>query len=64
MSVPAQPRSPTFVSVSDFAYRVSASRVKVREWIALGMPACRVDRHWRIELERALEWMRGAHRVP
>lgn len=51
-----------FVTVSNFAHRVSASRALVRTWIGRGMPACRVDRHWRIELAAALEWMRrGSH---
>lgn len=56
------PSGVVFVTVTDFAHRVSASRALVRAWIGRGMPACRVDRHWRIELEAALEWMRrGSH---
>ena len=50
----------TFVSVNNFGRRAKASPVTVREWIRRGMPACRVDRHWRIDLEAALAWMRTA----
>jgi hypothetical protein len=62
MSVAAQPVSPTFVSVTNFSKRVDACPVTVRNWILRGLPACRVDRRWRIELEAGLAWMRGTGR--
>lgn len=57
---PKRPTAPDalLLTVPAFAKRVSASAATVRKWIALGMPACRVDRHWRVELEPALAWMR------
>lgn len=50
------------VTVPTFAKQVSASPATVRGWIAMGMPALRVDRHWRIEVEAALTWLRSKSR--
>ena len=51
---------PTFLSVSAFGRQVKASPVTVRRWIQRGMPACRVDRHWRIDVQAALAGLREA----
>jgi hypothetical protein len=51
-----------FDSVSVFAARVGATPVTVRKWIAQGMPAVRVDRYWRVDVQRAVQWMRGCSR--
>lgn len=50
-----------FAGVTVFARMVGATPPTVRKWIAAGMPAVRVDRHWRIDVVRAVRWMRKAH---
>lgn len=50
---------PVFVTVSVFAKLVSAKTPRVRKWIAEGMPSIRADRHWRVEVEPALAWLRA-----
>jgi len=51
-----------FAGVTTFARMVGATPSTVREWIRRGMPAVRVDRHWRIDVAGAVRWMRKAHR--
>lgn len=50
---------PVLLSVGRFAAMTGFSRPTIHKLIRDGMPAVRVDRHWRVEVVPALAWMRS-----